>query len=273
MTLCRVLKVNRSTYYKHFSAQPAPRTIENQEIRSRILEVYSASQKRLGAAKIKVVLLRDYGINISVGRVYRLMKGMRLPKMSTRKPRIHTAQEAQTRCINHLDQKFNPPAPNQIWVSDITYIRIAGGFAYLCAVMDLFSRKIIAFRVHHKMDSSFVMQTLRQALDLRKPSNAVLFHSDRGSQYTCLRFRKFCDENQITQSFSKKGYPWDNSVMEAFFKYAKQEEFSRRSFASIAEVKMAAFKYIEGFYNSRRPHSANQMMTPNEREAKFHQNT
>lgn len=181
-------------------------------------------------------------------------------------------QETQAQCINHLEQKFNPPGPNQVWVSDITYVGISGGFAYLCAIMDLFSRKIIAFRVHHKMDSPFVIQTLRQALDLRKPDHTILFHSDRGSQYTSSSFRKFCDENNITQSFSKKGYPWDNSVMEAFFKYAKQEEFSRRSFASVAEVKMAAFQYIEGFYNSRRPHSANKMLTPNEKEDVFRQN-
>lgn len=120
------------------------------------------------------------------------------------------------------------------------------------------------------MDSSFVIQTLRQALSLRKPSHSVLFHSDRGSQYTSIAFRRFCDENNITQSFSKKGDPWDNSVMEAFFKYAKQEEFSRTSFANISEVKMAAFQYIEGFYNSWRPHSANQMMTPNEIEENFY---
>jgi len=181
-------------------------------------------------------------------------------------------QETQAQCINHLEQKFNPPGPNQVWVSDITYVGISGGFAYLCAIMDLFSRKIIAFRVHHKMDSPFVIQTLRQALDLRKPDHTILFHSDRGSQYTSSSFRKFCDENNITQSFSKKGYPWDNSVMEAFFKYAKQEEFSRRNFANVSEVKMAAFQYIEGFYNSRRPHSANQMLTPNEKEVMLRQN-
>ena len=197
------------------------------------------------------------------------MKGMQLPKMSTVKPRLPKTQDAQSLCTNYLEQKFNPPAPNQVWASDITYIKISSGFAYLCVIMDLFSRKIIAYRVHHKMDSAFVVQTLREALNRRKPDNALLFHSNRGTQYTSGSFRTFCDENNIVQSFSKKGYPWDNSVMESFFKYAKQEEFSRRSFINISEVKMAAFEYIEGFYNSRRPHSANQMLTPNEKDASF----
>lgn len=264
--MCRVLRVNRSTYYKHFSAKPAPRTLENQEIRSKILQIYSSSKKRLGATKIQVVLLRDYGINISVGRVYRLMKGMQLPKMSTIKPKVLQTQESPSQCTNYLEQKFNPPEPNQVWVSDITYIKISSGFAYLCVIMDLFSRKIIAFRVHHRMDSSFVIQTLNNALETRKPQDSLLFHSDRGSQYTSHSFRRFCDENNIVQSFSKKGYPWDNSVVESFFKYAKQEEFSRRSFTSVSEVKLAAFEYIEGFYNSKRPHSANKMLTPNEKE-------
>lgn len=267
--MCRVLKVNRSTYYKHFSSKPAPRTIENQEIRSRILEIYSSSKKRLGAAKIKVVLLRDYGINISVGRVYRLMKGMQLPKMSTVKPKFLKTKESQSHLTNYLEQNFNPPKPNQVWASDITYIKISNGFAYLCVIMDLFSRKIIAYRVNHKMDSDFTIQTLKDALDTRKPDNPILFHSDRGSQYTSSSFRRFCDKNNIFQSFSKKGYPWDNSVMESFFKYAKQEEFSRRAFINISEVKMATFEYIQGFYNSKRPHSANQMLTPNEKEIQF----
>ena len=261
--------VNRSTYYKHFSNKPAPRTIENQQIRAKILEVYSLSKKRLGAAKIKVVLLRDYGINISVGRVYRLMKGMQLPKMSTVKPKVTKIEEIRACCANYLEQKFNPPAPNQVWVSDITYIKTTSGFAYLCAIMDLFSRRIISYRVHHRMDSSFVIQALQDALLARRPGNSLLFHSDRGSQYTSGNFRKFCDDNHITQSFSKKGYPWDNSVMESFFKYAKLEEFSRRSFHNVSQVKIAAFQYIEGFYNSQRPHSANQMLTPIEKELLF----
>ncbi len=240
--------MNRSTYYKHFSSKPAPRTIENQEIRSRILEIYSHSKKRLGAAKIQVVLLRDYGINISVGRVYRLMKDMQLPKMSTIKPqRSKATEEHEATYHNRLEQRFNPPGPNQVWVSDITYIRTGSGFVYLCVVMDLFSRKVIAYRVHSRMDSHFVIQTLQNALDARRPKDHVLFHSDRGSQYTGKDFRRFCDENNIIQSFSKKGYPWDNSVVESFFKYLKKEELNRKHFQKLEDVKLVVFQYIEGF--------------------------
>jgi putative transposase len=117
--------------------------LENQQLRKRILEIYTATQKRIGAAKIQRILFRDYGISISVGRVYRLMKSMTLPKMSTSKP----AFKKQHRQVsldrpNHLNQAFNPPAPNQVWTSDFSYIPVGKkGFVYLCVILDLFSRK------------------------------------------------------------------------------------------------------------------------------------
>ena len=139
-----VLRVNRSTYYKHFSAEPSPRIKENQYIASLILHIYADYNKRLGAYKITYVLQRDYGINISVGRVYRLMKQLQLPKMSTDKPVIRSNSSDAEACCNHLQQKFNQKAPNLVWVSDITYIKAGGIWYYLCIVMDLFSRKVIS---------------------------------------------------------------------------------------------------------------------------------
>lgn len=186
-----------STYYKHFSAAPAPRTLENQKLRRMILEIYTGAKKRLSAAKIQIVLLRDYGIHISLGRVYRLMKEMQLPKMSTVKPKAPKAEDTQAPFTNYLEKKFSPPAPNQIWVSDITYIKIPGGFAFLCAIIELCSHKFIAFRVHDRTNATFVIQTLQDALDKRNPTDALLFHSDRGSQYSFNEFRRFCDEHNI----------------------------------------------------------------------------
>ena len=112
--LCKVLRVNRSTYYKHFSAEPSPRIKENQYIASLILHIYADYNKRLGAYKITYVLQRDYGINISVGRVYRLMKQLQLPKMSTDKPVIRSNSSDAEACCNHLQQKFNQKAPNLV---------------------------------------------------------------------------------------------------------------------------------------------------------------
>ena len=145
--LCKVLSVNRSTYYKHYSSEPADRTKENQEISRVILRIYADYNKRLGAYKIAYVLQRDYGINISVGRVYRLMKTLQLPRMSTENPLRNYRHKDNGPCTNHLHQEFNQKATNLVWISDITYIRVAGKWYYLCIVMDLFSRKVIAWSI------------------------------------------------------------------------------------------------------------------------------
>ena len=266
-----MLKVNRSTYYKRFSGKVAPRTKENQHLRKVILEIYTSSQKRLGAAKIRRILLRDYGISISIGRVYRLMKSMNLPKMSTVKPVFKKRKNkvSLTR-PNHLKQAFNPPAPNQVWTSDFSYIPIGKKtFAYLCVVLDLFSRKVIAWTVGSTIDTNLAIKTLDKALHSRNLMSPVLFHTDQGSQYTSFEFRKFIEHHPIVHSLSKPGYPWDNAVTEAFFKYMKKEELNRRSFHSIEEVRLACFAYIEGFYNTKRPHGTLDMLTPNKKEALY----
>ncbi len=261
--LCHILKVNRSTYYKHFTLPPAPRTVKNQQIKKHILSIYMESKKRLGAAKVKVVLERDYGISISVGRVYRLMKSMNLPKMSTTKPKVSLA------CPNHLNQQFNPTEPNRVWTSDISYIPVKNRFVYLCVILDLYSRKVIAWKVRTRMTTSLVLDTLQTALDTRQPTQPLLFHTDRGTQYTSSEMRQFLDYHSLTYSYSKKGYPWDNAVTESFFKYMKKEELDRRVFKTIQEVTLSSFEYIEGFYNPKRPHSANNMLTPNQKERNY----
>lgn len=266
-----MLKVNRSTYYKRFSNPPAPRTLENQQLSKHILSIYTASQKRIGAAKIQRILLRDYGISISVGRVYRLMKSMNLPKMSTSKP-VFKKQKQRVSLAhpNHLKQAFNPPAPNQVWTSDFSYIPVGRkGFVYLCVILDLFSRKVIAWSVGTKINTDLAISTLKKAILSRNIEIPVLFHTDQGSQYTSITFRKFLENQPIIQSLSKPGYPWDNAVTEAFFKYMKKEELNRRTFSSLQEVQLSCFEYIEGFYNSQRPHGTLDMLIPNEMEENY----
>ncbi|RDX01173.1 integrase [Listeria kieliensis] len=236
-----------------------------------ILDIYTSSQKRIGAAKIRRIFLRDYGISISIGRVYRLMKSMNLPKMSTAKP-VFKKSKNKVPLIrpNHLNQAFNPPAPNQVWTSDFSYIPIGQRtFAYLCVILDLFSRKVITWTVGASIDTNLAITTLNKALRARILTDSVLFHTDQGSQYTSFEFRKFLDNHPVVHSLSKPGYPWDNAVTEAFFKYMKKEELNRRQFCSIEEVRLACFTYIEGFYNTKRPHGTLEMLTPNEKEALY----
>ena len=135
-------------------------------------------------------------------------------------------------------------------------------FYYLCAIMDLFSRKIIAFRLSARINTDLAIATLEDAIRARGVSSGVMFHTDRGSQFTAKRFRQYLDQHDMIQSFSAKGYPYDNAVMECFFRYLKHEETDRRSYSSLPELRDALFRYIHGFYNSMRPRSHNNGLPP-----------
>ena len=135
--------------------------------------------------------------------------------------------------------------------------------------MDLYSRKIIAWRAGRNPDSLLVIQTLGEAWLKRGKPKTVLFHSDRGTQYTSEAVRKAMESKNFIQSFSNSGSPHDNAVAEAFFRYLKEEELYRRNFSNLSELRSSLLSYIDGFYNTRRPHSANEELTPDEKEALF----
>ena len=195
------------------------------------------------------------------------MSSMDLPKMSSGKPFIHGKHKDNGECHNHLNQEFNQKAPNLVWASDFTYIKVNGKWFYLCVVIDLFSRKVIGWNLSSKPDVDLVMTAFKKAYSARDVSYGLMFHSDRGSQYTAFAFRQLLDQLNVVQSFSKKGYPFDNAVCESFFKYLKKERTYRKTYHSADELRRDLFEYIEGFYNSRRPHGSLGYLTPNEVEA------
>ena len=168
------------------------------------------------------------------------MKNLQLPRMSTVKPHRRGNHSDNGDYTNHLHQEFNQKAPNIVWTSDFTYIKVNGKWYYLCIVMDLFSRKVISWHISGKPDVDLVM--------------------------TAFAFRQLLDSLNVVQSFSKKGYPFDNACCECFFKYLKKEEVNRRTYHTLQELHLSVFEYIEGFYNSKRPHGSLGMMTPNEKE-------
>ena len=232
------------------------------------MQIYSDYDKCLGAYKITYILSRDYGINISVGRVYRLMNSMNLPKMATDKPKRHRHVD-NGECHNHLNQEFNQKAPNLVWASDFTYIKVSGKWYYLCIVMDLFSRKIIGWHLAPHHDVELTMNAFRKAYSKRDVKYGLIFHSDQGSEYTAFSFRKMLDDCNVVQSFSKKGYPFDNACCESFFKYLKKNRTSRRTYRTVDELHLDLFEYIENLYNNRLPHGAIGYKTPNEFEAEY----
>lgn len=152
---------------------------------------------------------------------------------------------------------------------DFTYIKVAGKWYYLCIVMDLFSRKVISWHISGKPDVDLVMTAFNKAYEKRNRPSGLMFHSDRGVQYTAFTSRQLLDSLNVVQSFSKKGYPFDNACCESFFKYLKKEETNRKTYHSLQELQLSVFEYIEGFYNSKRPHGSLGLLTPNEKEELF----
>jgi len=270
-TLCRVLQVNRSSYYKHYAAKPSPREVENQAIRQQILSLFVSSKQRLGVRKMTHRLGVEYGLHISVGRTYRLMLSMHLPAKPTRKPVFkYVSPSPNEILLNHVNRNFNVSKPDTLWASDITYIRANGRFYYLCVILDLFSRKVVAWNLSTHIDQELSISCLKTAYDNRGPGKGLVFHSDRGSQYTAIRFREQLFEYDFLPSYSAKACPFDNAVMESFFRFLKQELIHSHSFTSFFDLKLKLSEYIDLFYNRRRPHSANNFLTPSEAEELFY---
>ena len=163
------------------------REIENQRLRKLLLEIYMKAKKRIGTRAFKIILLRDYGVNISEGRILRLLKSMTLPKMSTIKPRFKSKKAPEFSSDNLLKQEFNPKSPNQVWTTDFTYISIGPKrHVYLCAILDFYSRKYIAWKVSDKIDAQLACDTLEIALNKRKPKEPIIFHRIKGANLNQL---------------------------------------------------------------------------------------
>ena len=267
--LCKVLRVNRSTYYKHFYSTPSSRSLENNNLKLLILQIYSEYKNILGAYKIRAILQHNYCISISLKRVYKLMNSIQLPSMATKKPK-HKPFSNHSIGDNLLSQNFNQSAPNIVWVSDTTFLRAGSKWFYLCVIIDLFSRKVVGYKLSAKHDTYLICDTFNIAVKERNPKS-LMFHSDRGCQYTSLPFRQLLDKHNFTQSLSKKGHPYDNAVAESFFKYLKLECTNRTSYRSFNDLYLAIFDYIH-LYNSKRPHSTLNYLSPDKFEHLYYSN-
>ncbi|MBZ0214511.1 MAG: IS3 family transposase, partial [Nitrospirae bacterium] len=169
---------------------------------------------------------------------------------------------------NILERNFHAERPNQVWVSDITYVRTRLGWSYLCTVLDLFARKIVGWSVMDQMPAGLVVSALEMAVASRNPSRGLVFHSDRGVQYASSEFRCALRQQGMIQSMSRKGNCWDNACAESFFSLMK-EELGPDEFADAGHVRLHLFEYIELFYNPIRIHGTLDYMSPNEYEKRY----
>lgn len=258
-----MLKVARSTYYNHLLRKQSHRDIENKKLKIEILRIYHNSKCRYGCVKITHILRQSGYPKISVSRVLRLMKQLKIRSITVQKFRNYRQKQQDIKLNNLVKQNFIASKPNQIWLSDITYIHtIRNGWTYLASVLDVCTRKIVGYCYSKKMDKALVISALHNAYRNQGNPKAVILHSDRGSQYTSLDYIHTASRMNMRLSYSKKGCPFDNAPMEAFHAILKKEEVYIRHYQTFEDAKLYLFEYIEGFYNRNRIHSAINFLTP-----------
>ena len=172
-----------------------------------------------------------------------------------------------TELKNILDEEFNPAEPNAVWCSDITYIWTYEGFVYLTSIMDLYSRKIIAWVLSDTLEAKWVVEAINKAKKARRIDRPLVMHSDRGVQYTCSAYKEATEE--FINSYSKKAYPWDNACIESFHALIKREWINRFKILDYNHAYRLIFEYIEAFYNTVRIHSHCGYLSPSKYEEKF----
>jgi putative transposase len=255
-TLCHLLEVARSGYYQWLKRSPGSRAKANEQLLEHIQKAFAQSRQTYGSPRI-TRQLRRHQITCSQNRVARLMRRHQIRAKSKRPFRPRTTQSGHLDRIapNRLKQTAVTTV-NKTWVADITYIRTKGGWIYLAAVMDLYSRKIVGWSLGYNLQTSLVEEALQQALALRRPAAGLLHHSDRGTQYASGAFQALLHYYQILPSMSATGHCYDNAAMESFWSTLKTELIHRRDFQDLPQARSALFDYIEIFYNRKRLHSA-----------------
>ena len=233
-------------------------------IQIKIKKIHDESHQNYGAPNITKELRKE-GIKISESTVGSYMKEMEI-KAQYVKPYTVTTKDSDfsSELINVLDEQFNPEHPKATWCTDITYIWTFEGFVYLTSIMDLYSRKIIAWTFSKNMEVSCVIDTIKKAKAARNGINPKIIHSDRGSQYVALEYKKITKE--MILSYSKKAYPWDNACIESFHALIKREWLNRYKIWNYEHAYRLVFEYIETFYNTKRIHSHCGYLSPNQFE-------
>lgn len=264
--MCSVLKVSKSGYYKWINKKDSDRKNRKKKLMAKIRRLFIQYKEVYGSPRITRELRKE-GITISEKTVGRYMREMGLRAIPNQRFVITTDSNHENPIYpNLLNRKFDVNQPDRGWVSDITYIWTSEGWLYLATVMDLFSRKIIGWSTDKTITKELPLKALDRAISSRKPSEQLIHHSDRGSQYTSKEYIKRLQGNNIQISMSRKGNCYDNACMESFFATLKKELVYRRKFTTRKEATNAIWKYIMSFYNERRSHSTIGYVSPNEFE-------
>ena len=260
--LCRLLGVQRSTYYD-WRDQPG-KVIPPAELalRRRMKELFMASRGSLGS-RTMMRNVRKEGFEIGRDRTRRLMKAMNLTVRQKRKYKVTTDSKHQLPVAeNVLNRQFSPPAPNQAWGTDITYLWTQQGWIYLAVVIDLYARRVVGWSMDRHMTKALVIRALMMAINLRKPPRGLIHHSDRGSQYASHAYQALLKQHGMICSMSRNGNCWDNSPVERFFSSLKREWTGDRLYKTRHQAIADVREYVAVYYNAKRLHSTLGYKTP-----------
>ena len=265
--MCRVLGVSASGYYGWRGRPASVRTMANITLLGDVRRIQTRHQGRYGSPRMHAAL-RAEGRGCSRGRVERLMRRHGIRALAGRRFRPCTTDSRHYLPIapNLLAQRFVAPAPNRIWLADITYIATGEGGLYLAAVLDLATRKIVGWAMRDHMRTELPLAALMMAAQRQRPVSGLIHHSDRGSQYAAGAYVDHLAAIGATPSMSRTGNCYDNAPMESFFHTLKVELVHQCRWATHAEARQALFGYIEGYYNRHRMHSALGYLTPEQAE-------
>ena len=262
------LGVSRSGYHAWKKRCPSAAEKHRGEVKEKILKIYEDSHQNYGAPKITRELWKG-GEKIAVKTVANYMRQMGI-KAQWIKPYTRTTIDSDfsRELHNILNEQFNPEQPDAVWVSDITYIWTFDGFVYLTSIMDLYSRKIIAWVLSETLEASHVVECVEKAKKIRSITQPLIIHTDRGCQYVSDAFHQATDG--MVNSYSKKAYPWDNACIESFHALLKREWINRFKIFNYRHAYKLVFEYIETFYNTVRSHSHCGYLSPDQYEEAYY---
>jgi len=267
--ICRFLSVKSSSYYSWQVREHKPKSNDDVNA-SWVKKAFDALKGNAGTRVIKAYLQNNHQIDMSRRKIGKLMKKQQLVCQRKKKFKRDSSAPANDPNIapNKLQRQFNVSYINQVWVSDITYIKTAMGWMYLAVFIDLYSRRVVGWALGTRMKSELIETALKRALLSRNPPKGLIVHSDQGSQYISKSYRKLLKAWHLKPSMSRRGNCWDNAVAESFFKTLKVEMVYRQPRLTTMNEMMLLISEFMGHYNHVRPHSKNDYLPPEQFEVR-----
>jgi putative transposase len=250
--MCGLLQVSKSGYYQWLNRRPSKRVVEEGRLEVEIKAAHKRTRETCGPERLQHEL-KEHGVKVGICRIRRIRKKLGIRCKQKRKFKATTdSKHALPVAENLVQQQFEATRPNEVWLSDITYIPTEEGWLYLAGHKDLFTREIVGYAMGNRITKNLVSQSLFKAVAAKRPGVGLIHHSDRGSQYCAYEYRKLLDQFKMKASMSRKGDCYDNAPMESFWGTVKNELVHHRRYRTREEAIREISEYIEVFYNRQR---------------------